>query len=64
LILYLRGKSIDWEIEKIAEKIFERKREEVNTRLEKFHSEKVHNAYPSPNIIGAIKSRRTKCAGM
>jgi hypothetical protein len=43
--------------------IFGPKRDEVTGEWRKLHNEELHNLYPSPDIIGQVKSRRIKWAG-
>jgi hypothetical protein len=47
---------------RVLSRIFGPKRREVTGGWRKFHNEH-HKSYPSPNIIGMIKSRRMKWAG-
>jgi hypothetical protein len=44
-------------------RIFGPKRDEVTGGWRKLHNEKLHNLYPSQNIIRMIKSRRIRWAG-
>jgi hypothetical protein len=46
----------------LLRRIFGSKRDEVIGGLRKLHNGKLHNVYPSPNIITEIKSRK-KWAG-
>jgi hypothetical protein len=45
-------------------RIFGPKREEATGGWKKLHNEELHNLYLSPSIIGMIKSRRMRFAGM
>jgi hypothetical protein len=47
---------------RMLRRIFEPKRDEVTGDWRKLHNEKLHNLYPSPNIIRIIKSRRKRWA--
>jgi hypothetical protein len=44
-------------------RIFGPKRNEVTESWRKLHNEKLHNLYPSPNIIKMIESRRMRWEG-
>jgi hypothetical protein len=44
----------------VLRRIFVSKREEVAEGWKKLHNEELHNLYPSPNIVIAIKSRSMK----
>jgi hypothetical protein len=48
---------------RVLNRLFERKIDEVTGELKKLHSEELHILYSSPNIIRQIKSRRMRCAG-
>jgi hypothetical protein len=48
---------------KVLRRIFGPKREEVTGGWRKFHSEELHDLYPSPSLIRMIKSRRMRWAG-
>jgi hypothetical protein len=48
---------------RVLRRKFGRKRHEVMGDWRKLHNEKLHNLYPSPNIIRMIKSRRMRWAG-
>jgi hypothetical protein len=41
-------------------KIYGSKRDEVRGTWRRLHNEKLHELYPSSNIIGVIKSRRLR----
>jgi hypothetical protein len=45
-----------------AENILQ-KRDEVTGEWRELHNKELHNLYPSPRIIGMIKSRRKRWAG-
>jgi hypothetical protein len=45
-----------------VKKIFGLKRDELIGRWRKLHNEKVHDLYPSPNVIRIIKSRKMRWA--
>jgi hypothetical protein len=48
---------------RVLRRIFVTKRDEVTGEWRKFHSEKLHILYSSPNIITQIKSRRMRWEG-
>jgi hypothetical protein len=48
---------------RVLNRIFERKIDEVTGELKKLHNEELHILYSSPNIIRQIKSRRMRCTG-
>jgi hypothetical protein len=48
---------------RVLEKIFGPKRDEVAGEWRKLHNEELHILYSSPNIIRQIKSRRMRWAG-
>ena len=47
---------------KILRRIFGPKRD-ANAEWRRLHNEELHSLYRSPNIVGMIKSRRSRCAG-
>ena len=47
---------------RLSGRIFGPKRDEVTGKLRSLHIEKLYDLYSSPNIIWAIKSRRTRWA--
>jgi hypothetical protein len=48
---------------RVLRRIFGPKREVVAEGWRRLHNEELHNLYASPDIIGLMKSRRTRCAG-
>jgi hypothetical protein len=46
---------------RVLKRIFEPKKEAVTRGWRKIHNEELQNLYVSPNIVGAIKSRSTRC---
>ena len=48
---------------KVLEKIFVVKRDEVTGKWRKLHNAKLHALYSSPNIIRNLKSRQLRRAG-
>jgi hypothetical protein len=48
---------------KLLDRIFEPKRDELTGEWIKLHNEQLNDLYPSPNIIREIKSRRMRQAG-
>ncbi|KAJ4451062.1 hypothetical protein ANN_02499 [Periplaneta americana] len=48
---------------RVLSKIFGAKRDEVTGEWRKLHNAELHELYPSPDIIGNIKSRRLRWAG-
>jgi hypothetical protein len=44
-------------------RIFEPERKEVTGDWRKLHNEELHNLYPSPDIVRAIKAKRMRGAG-
>jgi hypothetical protein len=48
---------------RVPRRIFGPKRDEVTGEWRKLHNEKLHNLYPSPDIIRQVKSRRMMWAG-
>jgi hypothetical protein len=45
---------------RVLRRIFEPKRDEVTGEWRRLHNEELYTLYSSPNIIGAIKSRRLR----
>jgi cell division protein FtsL len=45
---------------RVLRKLLMSERDEVRKEWERLHMEELHDLYSSPNIIRAIKSRRTK----
>jgi hypothetical protein len=48
---------------RVLRRIFGPKWDEVTGDWKKLHNENLHDLYSSPNIVGAIKSRRMRWAG-
>jgi hypothetical protein len=48
---------------RVLQRIFGPKRDEVTGGWRKLHNEELHNLYSSPSIIRMIKSRRMRWAG-
>jgi hypothetical protein len=46
--------------DRVLRRIYGTKRGEVVGFWRRLHSEELHNLYPSPNVIGVIKSRRIR----
>jgi hypothetical protein len=49
--------------EGILKRIFRPKRDKIIGGWRTMHNEKLHNLYPSPNIIRMLKSRRVRWTG-
>jgi hypothetical protein len=49
--------------ERVQRRIFGLKMDDVTRGWRKLYNEKLHNLYPSPNIIKMIKSRRIRYIG-
>jgi hypothetical protein len=49
---------------RVLRRILGPKRDEVTGGRRKLHNVELHNLYSSPSIIGMIKSRRMRWAGM
>jgi PAS domain-containing protein len=49
---------------RVLRRIFGPKRDEVTGEWRKLHNEELHDLYSSPSIIGIIKSRRMRWAGL
>jgi len=47
----------------VLREIFEPRRDEVRGKWRRLHNEELRDLYCSPNIIGVIKSRRTRWVG-
>ena len=48
----------------VLRRIIGPKRDEVTGEWRKLHNEELNDLYSSPNIVQAIKSRRTRWAGL
>jgi hypothetical protein len=48
---------------RILDRMFAPKRDEATGGWRKLNSEELHNLFSSPNIIGQIKSKRTRWVG-
>jgi hypothetical protein len=49
---------------RVLRRIFGPKRDEVTEEWRRLHKEKLNDLYYSPNIIGAIQSRRIRWCGV
>jgi len=49
---------------RVLRRIFGPKRDEVTGEWKKLYNDELNDLYSSPNIIGVIKSRRMKWAGL
>jgi hypothetical protein len=61
LVFRIKGRTWIGGVEnRVLRRVFAPKRQEVTGGCVKFRNEELHNLYSSPDVIGVIKSKRTR----